>query len=77
MEVLVLLKGDRRAQFGGQDHLSSGCDLTGPLAHGRRRAGSAGRGGGCCESAGGCTGSLLLQTFLSKHFRHLENSTSN
>lgn len=32
MEVFVLLEGDWRCEFGGQDHLGASGHLTGPLA---------------------------------------------
>lgn len=67
MEVLVLLEGDWRAEFGGQDHLGAGSHLPGPLADGRQGARCAGRGGGgrrCGGGGGGRIGPLLLQPFL-------------
>lgn len=71
MEVFVLLKGNRRAPFGGQDHLGSGCGLTRPLAHGRRGAGTDGRGGRGGR-AGGSDRPQRLQTFLLQQRRHLD-----
>lgn len=67
MEVFVLLEGDWRAQFGGQDHLGAGGHLPGPLADGRQAARRAGCGGGgqrCGSGGGGRTGPLLFQAFL-------------